>query len=82
MFEESTFERTYIEELFTKNLVLLLIGKKLNINNMLPEKNTNCEGVNEEGVEAVATTSVICKNHPQVVCRLPFLLLCPAQQNQ
>jgi len=45
MFEESTFERTYIEELFTKNLVLLLIGKKLNRYNMLPEKKTNCEGV-------------------------------------
>ena len=42
MFEESTFERTYIEELFTKNRVLLLIGKKLNRYNVLPKKKTNC----------------------------------------
>ena len=41
MFKKSTFQMTYIGEIFTKILVLPYVGKELNMIIMLPDENTD-----------------------------------------
>lgn len=45
MFKKSTFNMTYIGEIFTKILVLPYIGKELNMIIMLPDENVDLEMV-------------------------------------
>lgn len=45
MFKKSTFNMTYIGEIFTKILVLPYVGKELNMIIMLPDENVNLETV-------------------------------------
>lgn len=45
MFKKSTFNMTYIGEIFTKILVLPYVGKELNMIIMLPDENVDLETV-------------------------------------
>lgn len=45
MFKKSTFQMTYIGEIFTKILVLPYVGKELNMIIMLPDENTDLRTV-------------------------------------
>lgn len=45
MFKKSTFNMTYIGEIFTKILVLPYVGKELNMIIMLPDENVDLEKV-------------------------------------
>jgi len=48
MFKKSTFQMTYIGEIFTKILVLPYVGKELNMIIMLPDENTDLRTVEKE----------------------------------
>ncbi|XP_011385648.1 serpin B6 [Pteropus vampyrus] len=48
MFKKSTFNMTYIGEIFTKILVLPYVGKELNMIIMLPDDNVDLETVEKE----------------------------------
>lgn len=48
MFQKSTFNMTYIGEIFTKILVLPYAGKELNMIIMLPDENVDLETVEKE----------------------------------
>lgn len=45
MFKKSTFNMTYIGEIFTKILVLPYVGKELNMIIMLPDENVDLQMV-------------------------------------
>eukprot|EP00071_Canis_lupus_P036629 XP_022270186.1 serpin B6 [Canis lupus familiaris] len=48
MFKKSTFQMTYIGEIFTKILVLPYVGRELNMIIMLPDENVSLETVETE----------------------------------
>ncbi|XP_026367166.2 serpin B6 isoform X2 [Ursus arctos] len=48
MFKKSTFQMTYIGEIFTKILVLPYVGRELNMVIMLPDENTDLRMVERE----------------------------------
>ena len=49
MFKKSTFQMTYIGEIFTKILVLPYVGRELNMIIMLPDENVSLETVRSAG---------------------------------
>lgn len=77
MFKKSTFQMTYIGEIFTKILVLPYVGRELNMVIMLPDENTDLRTVRSADGNAAGGVRRGAAGAASGARLTPFLLLPP-----